>query len=808
MASKHRLRRSCAFCRARKIKCSNETICEACRKQGADCIYDFEPPRPKARPSMDGNGRAESLNSSPLMNRQRSATESSSTKGSPGPMGPMTEEPFLTDDMEDVATVLDRTFFENFASHVKHTQRHPPRSQPDGMVSQFGHGQAKYSSILSLLSHDLVGLSTAQLGSLGCAHLEDRGAGFFLSGLEHDTTQTMFDNIAPATNPVTEYGQRQQTQLIDVWYSSHPLSFLVSKTLLLRELRDGTHDEILLAVMLADANFTIGSETANARGHSLLQYATSQLRRRPLQTTKNSGVATDSGTVVYSGISTRIFSNISTVQALMLLGWNAMGSGHFRRAISYIQLAGSLSTDLKEQVTSTDGMQLSSRINGIDVYDVEKELVDYLYWTTYSLIIWVYMQTGRGHFSASPTVLTPIFIPQTEESSSSIQLDLVSENVNTLQKQKTCIREMWALAHGTISVAHGCGFHPLQQRNSAMSPPVQRCRETNRFLMESIHELNKQGNDITSASFVSIVYHTLAIQLLFPAQADDFIVTDVVDRLCYSIEEILQIFAHVSRLPQDSLASATSMRSSLPEVFGLALDTCSRALHMINTKRATGALMHAFSSVQVYGPTLEAMASRLYNMSKDDFLDQRSSVRAIRKQLKASKRAFGPHPSSGSSHSSSASDGVPMSPGQGSSSLSPESSHSTVDTPEMEPHPTFISPRETTTLKSPESVVDPMFNQANMVKPQWRPNAVPVSNTAAPNELMYNPMDPNALGIQSREDLSLSGLVDLQHAWLPQMPPLMEVDMAAVQWDWSSQDMKGDNVVQNPAIWSDMDMVL
>lgn len=743
---------------------------------------------------MDNSVRSESLS------RQRSLTEGS-VKGSPGPQGPMSEEPFLADDVENVATVLDRTFFDNFAASRNVSQPSLPRSQPINMATQ----QAKYSSLLSLLSYDLISLSTNQLGSLGCSRSDEQSPSFFLSGLEYDEAQTMFDaSPTTTTNPVTEYGQRQQTQLIDVWYSSHPLSFLVNKTLLLRELRDGTHDDVLLAVMLADANFTIGSEITNARGQVLLQYATSQLRQRPLQTTKNSGVATDSGTVVYSGISTRIFSNISTVQALMLLGWNAMGSGYFRRAITYIQLANQLATDLKEQVTSNEGMHLSSRINGIDVYDVEKELIDYLYWTTYSLIVWVYLQTGRGHFATSPTVLTSVMIPQTEISSSSVQLDLVSENVNTVQKQKSCIREMWALAHVTIAIAHGCGFHPLQQRN-LMVNPVQRCRETNSFLMEGIHGLSKQGTDVTSASFVALVYHTVAIQLLFPAHTEDFVVTDLVDRLCYTMEEILQIFSHVSRLPEHPLASATTMRSSLPAVLGMALDTCSRALGMIDAKRAGGMMTHAFSSVQVYGPTLEAMASRLYTVSKDDFLDQRSSLRIIRKKLKASMRAFNPNRSADSVHSSSGSERGALSPPQAPASLSPDSGASAATTPEMEPQGTFIAPKDAHVVKT-EAMMEPVFNQMNVAKPQWR--APTASNTAAPNDLVYNQMDPNALGIQSREDLSLSGLVDLQHAWLPQMPPMMDVDMGAVQWEWPNQDMKANGMVQNPAIWSDMDMVL
>ncbi|CAI6086202.1 unnamed protein product [Clonostachys chloroleuca] len=781
MSTKHRLRRSCAFCRARKIKCSNETICEACRRQGADCIYDFEPPRPKTRTSMDGTA-------SPALNRGRSST-CGSFHESPLLGGQMTEEPFLADEIEDVATVLDRTFFQSFnANTVRATPR--SRSRPDA-------SHLKKSSILSLLSHDLVGLSASQLGSLGCSHLEDESASFFLSGLDTDETQNMFDNVVPATNPVTEYGQRQQTQLIDVWYSTHPLSFLVSKTLLLRELRDGTHDEILLAVMLADANFTIGSEASNARGHALLQYATSQLRQRPLQTTKNSGVATDSGTVVYSGISTRIFSGISTVQALMLLGWNALTSSQFRRAITYIQLAGRLATDLKEQVITMDGMQLSSRINGIDVYDVEKELIDHLYWTTYSLTLWAYVQTGRGYFSVSPTVIPTIMIPATEETSSSIQLDLISENVNTLQKQKSSIREMWALAHVSISIANACGFHP-QQHGHSMAGPVHRCRDTSRFLMESINELNKTGQGASAASFVLVIYHTLAIQFLFPAQSEDSIMADVVERLCYSVEEILQIFAHASNNKQEEIES--SLKTALPAAFGLAIDTCSRALQLINAQKASGALLRTFPSIQAYTPKLDSMTSRLYTMSKDDFLDQRSGLRAIRKQLKASMRGT----SSPRSHSlsrsvSSCSETPSLSQAP---SMSPAGSDfSSAPTPENDVQSVFVSPKAQS--MAPQAGMGQMFVDNSMMKSAWRSN--PAMGTAAPNDLMYNAMNPNALGIHNADDLSLAGMVDLQQAWLPQMPMMTEVDMGSVQWDWS-QPIKPDSVPTGG--WSDMDMVL
>ncbi|KAG9252043.1 uncharacterized protein F5Z01DRAFT_661752 [Emericellopsis atlantica] len=802
MATKHRLRRSCAFCRARKIKCSNETICEACRRQGADCIYDFEPPRPKARGSMDTT-RSESIPSlrhdlSPLMGRQRSNT-GSSIKGSPIMGGGLVEEPLTSEDGDNVASILDLAFFDNFTANAPARTSHP---HPDGMVSQYGDS-AKFSSILSLLSHDLVGLSANQMGSLGCSHVEDGNASFFLSGLDKDETPTMFDSTPPpATNPVTEYGQRQQTQLIDVWYSSHPLSFLVSKTLLLRELRDGTHDEVLLAVMLAEANFTIGGEAANTRGRALLQHAQAQLHTRPFQTTQNTGIVTDSGTVVYSGISTRIFSGISTAQALMLLGWHAMTESQFRRAITYIQLAGRMASDLKEQLVATDGMQLSSRINGIDVYDVEKELIDYLYWTTYTLTLWVYVQTGRGYFaSQSPTVLTSIFLPATEDASSAIQLDLISENVNTLQKQKLTIKEMWPLAHIGIAVAHACGFHPLQHGVPAANV-MQRCRDTNRFLVDTTRDLNKKGNNMSSTAMVLTIYHTLAVQYLFPNLAGQEIARpDIVERMCYSIEEVLQVFGVVSVQPKDALSMTPSLQASLPAVFGMALDTCSRALRALRGKRQSSGIVTDFPSAQVYAPTIQTMASRLYHMSKSDFLHQSSSLRMIRKQLKGSSRN---HISSRASVSGSESDG--------SLTMSPSSDDlSTATTPEMDGQAGFVSPKDMTTMPSPKMMHQPSFDagpQPHMVPPKQQAWPPVMETTAAPHELMYNAMDTNALGIQSREDLSLSGMVDLQHAWLPQMPPLTEADMNNFQWDWNAQSLKQEPTIAPTAVWSDMDMVL
>ncbi|UNI15780.1 hypothetical protein JDV02_002282 [Purpureocillium takamizusanense] len=867
MASKHPLRRSCAFCRARKIKCSNETICEACRRQGADCIYDFEPPRPKARNISQDSSRSDigGPTGQASVNRQRSATIGSPTSS---PVGIISEEITPVGDGDNVAQALEQKFYENFSTDAG------PRSNPwqeristyhrsiqnsapgrnESLSAKFNPRNVKYTGILSLLTHDLVGLVTEQFGSLGCHHVEDGGARFFLCGLIGDETPTMFDNDPLGGNPLSDYGQRQQTQLIDVWFSVHPLSFLVSKTLLLRELRDGTHDEILLATMLADANFSIGDEVAVARGHVLLRWAIAQLRSRSLrsnQPSPSNGAAVDPSRM-YSGISTRIFSGISTAQALMLLGWNSLCSFQIRRATCYIGLAGSIATEIKEQISSTAAPLISSRINGIDVFDVEKEVVAYLYWTTYSLSLWAFIQMGNGHFPALlPTSLTSIFLPVTEASSAIIQLDLVSENFSTLQRQKAVIREMWPLAHIVSVVAYIFALYPqdpdniesLATRSWQEAPllalqriqqgkPTQDiacvCREINRVLMESIHILNRQVTEVSSRSLVLLVYHTMAIHFLFPimpqGSVDEPMTPEVLDRLLGSAQEILHIFSLISEQPQDLFSITPSLRSSFPDAFCLAMDTCARAITLVDRKKRTGGLLVDLPTMHAYDGRMQLLASRLYATCQNEFLNQGRSLRQVRKHLRSCVRMYGGGGSrSGSSSSSSGSSGMPSPmhhpsppPMMQASSSSDSDTMSTATTAVLgSSASSFVSPRDTTvppalqpSLPSSESSgrssgSNNSFSPVDdLYKPEWHSR----------EELFHTVVDPNTLGTGGGGHLGVSDLVDMQNAWYPQMPNMIDFDvagpMAGVQWDWPEVGGGVDATTSTAAAASDMESVL
>ena len=88
----------------------------------------------------------------------------------------------------------------------------------------------------SILIPDLVGLLATKIGSLGSQHIEESGR--FGSVLSSNISDTMFDNVQVGHSPLGEYDSRKTKQLIDVWYSAHPMRVVVSKTLFLRDLRN------------------------------------------------------------------------------------------------------------------------------------------------------------------------------------------------------------------------------------------------------------------------------------------------------------------------------------------------------------------------------------------------------------------------------------------------------------------------------------------------------------------------------------------------------------------------------------------
>ncbi|KAF7563048.1 hypothetical protein G7046_g1053 [Stylonectria norvegica] len=571
--------------------------------------------------------------------------------------------------IESVAVALEDMFYGNLLRQNNATRSTPLQAHIDPCHQalktkiNFKSDNIRFQGILPLLVQDLVCFASVEVSSLGCPHVETGGAQFFSAGLANDTAQTMFDSLPINSNPLREFGRRQQTQLIDVWYSVHPLSFVVSKTMILRELRDGTHDEILLAAMLADANFSIGDGTAVARGHALMQWAIAQLRTRPLPS--NQHLSTSTG-------STRVSHDIGTAQALMLIAWHALCSSQIRRAICYITLVRNTTLEIKDRLSSTVVPMPSSRINGIDVSEIDKEIVEFLYWTSYSLNIWVSAQMETGETPASLFKYSPsIDLPITEASSALIQLDRVSWNFSTLRKQKSVIREMWPLAHVANAVAQIFALKAEQsdmvdwpgtrsfsgesllaiRPDGALPSTMEICRKLDTWLVDNIYIIEKQVTEVIPRSFVLIIYHTMAIRCLFPIfpskYTEETLSLNAISWFCSMADKILETFASAMNQPEHIVGNNTSIHSLLVTVFCMSLHTCARAFsvshssirlkHLSTDTSITPEPMKT-SGISELEAQLEALAYRLYAVSQYDVLNQEASIRWIRKHLKANSR--------------------------------------------------------------------------------------------------------------------------------------------------------------------------
>ncbi|RGP70542.1 transcription factor [Fusarium longipes] len=633
MTSKHPLRRSCAFCRARKIKCSNETICEACRKQGVDCIYDFDSPRAKGRnPSFDGTKGSNLLQVRPEHDLPESKRRRSCSANSASSMSPGTAHEDLVplgDGVESLAASLEQVFQDNFSQVVfRETNRIELKSQSD---------RVRCTGLLPLVAHDLVGYVGQGYSTLGSCQSDDSNSQLIRTGLSNDATSSMFDiSTSHCSSPISTFSHRQRNQLIDVWFSAHPLTFLISKTLLLREMREDTCDEILIAVMLADASFVIGDGPVVTRGHELLQWAKTQLQMRP-----SCYLSEDKG-AAYSGVPTRVYKGVTTAQTLVLLAWNALSSSEFRRAICYIQVASKLVTQIKDCISKDTSPPSSSRINGVDVLDIEKELVTNLWWTTFSLNLWMSIQTG-----VLPDITLSTFtldsLPETETSSVSIQLDLVSENFNTLQKQKRNIQEMRPLAHVVNTVAY-----LLSQSDQAASQHgVSACREAIREVGRADTKCSNSGglSDDEPQHLINAFHQTMIIQLLFPKNGSFYdqviIPTETLHQFCSSLEHVVQFLS--SPAGQHS-TPASPIHEPLSKALCNLLDACSRAFSLVSENLGLGLDPSYFRPE--WDSRLCSLASSLYTISKTEHFYQTMSLRNVRKQLKACIRAFGDQDSS------------------------------------------------------------------------------------------------------------------------------------------------------------------
>ena len=488
-----------------------------------------------------------------------------------------------------------------------------------------------YEDPIFTLIEDFVEMVTSRFGDLGCQELEERPPPLFKRCLDVDDIQDMFDVVeAQATNPLLQYNSYQTLQMIDIWFSHHPLAFILSKTLLLRSYRDGTHNNVLLAVIVADVNFAQTEPETHAKGVEMFNWASSQLFE--MQTTN---------------------IDLSTVQALTLLGWYELCASRARRSLCYFIHASNIVSGLQQPIVQMN------QINGMDVGEVEAELARSIRWLTFAVILWAFMQMDAPMLELLPSSLSAPFPPTDETTSAVFKLDAASDNISTLTHQARTIRYLWPICHVASTTAHIYALYPREQTPfdesqtfswqtqtllslRQLSAPQQNTTPRNlSFVCSKIRHVLVNALELISGCKVSqglllAAYHTMIIHFLFPriqGVTESIPVTEnLIDDFSTSARALLRVSDTVDSRYGNAGMTMGEYPENIAEIFMLGLDACGRGITRIQTRARNNSDSKA--SLTARKEEIEKLVRDLLELTKNEKLAKTKRAKAVKKQLK------------------------------------------------------------------------------------------------------------------------------------------------------------------------------
>ncbi|KAF4539957.1 hypothetical protein BFW01_g10632 [Lasiodiplodia theobromae] len=426
--------RTCHFCRTRGLRCSGQSVCDACRAHDVECAYAAyggarQPNKPFYNPP-----RTEILSgyASPGPSLASTAATPSETSGG---------QRQLVDELEHVA---HRLFVQTHVIPAAELQR-----------SGYWHGAATrdppptglklpYRDVFNGLAQSIVELFLIRFNSLGCSPREQTTL-TDLSKLFFQQQPLPSFSIFASPIPPQSFADRKVQQLIEVWFAHHPLSFVLSKTLLLQSYRNGTHDSELLALVLAEASFLVGHQDVSS-AEAFVEAARARVLERPAL-------------------------SLSTTQALVLLGWHDFCLNLPRQGYCYLEFARMVAAQcLSESRQASPG---DNHMNGVNLQTVETELFQRIYWLTSSVALWVSLQQSCPDFDVLSPLDTASLPPADLSTSTVYSLDETSGNIASLVAQKTGVRELWSLAHLTSTIAPIFKLCLLQRRHGSSDTAAQ-----------------------------------------------------------------------------------------------------------------------------------------------------------------------------------------------------------------------------------------------------------------------------------------------------------------------------------------------
>ncbi|OGM44338.1 hypothetical protein ABOM_007262 [Aspergillus bombycis] len=647
------LRQSCRFCRGRKIRCSGGRICKACLDRNINCVYG--PEARKGRPKRKGTEDQCTINPG-VSKRDRKQSTSLINAAVSGILrdDPVVHASVALKKVHTLGNDLEQMFDDYFISKtgsesnllqlsISSFQKRQQRSYTSIPHIHPTYHQANYEELLSSIAQEMVEMLLLRVGSLRCGQPEGN-RNFFIASLVADTTPSMFDP-PQHHNPLTALGKHRILQLIDMWFSVHPLSPLVSKTLLTGEVKDGTVDEALLAIILADACHVLSGDSEqhgaiSDESQKLSEFASIQIKQRqlPLDDTEA----------------------LSTVQALFLIAWRELCLGHARRATCIVGYTCYMASRLEKTWKNAD--MKSVKLNGVDIDLVKKEVLQNVHWLCLTTTTWAFMQFDQALALFGPDEI-PDFPCLDETTSALIRLDQASDNISTLPAQIQALRYLWPLSHISSTVSH---IYILYLNMPAKGVPktswqeqhvhqlydlLQSCADfptlsakIRDVLLQAVQAVESQIKTLPSQLYLLTAYHIIIAHMLFSKNKTDQkslrISSTIINAFCQSASALLALSYRSLDPSKGIMPVQREGGMAFINMLVLGLDTCSRALVHIYDHLSRG-LINGQKEHTAIKEDLANYADKFHQICKSDAVSRCGTVmRPVKKRLKWAKLAF------------------------------------------------------------------------------------------------------------------------------------------------------------------------
>ncbi|PWN45335.1 hypothetical protein IE81DRAFT_320532 [Ceraceosorus guamensis] len=420
-------RRSCAFCRARKLRCSGETPwCDKCAEREQTCIYELvNTTRAGARPSMEAH------TSSPF---ESGYSPHTSAPTAPAKRKKVSTTPKASSRARSIGDVCDER-----AGDLQKYEYCAAAAVDDGH-SELG---VLAQSLEAPIGEWLLVMASVSIWLTASQHSSMVPQNESVLGLRQGISARLWVPDAKpgqkATDPASTITSSLKVELVNAAFAQHPiLSLLVNKTILQRDMHDGNAERNLVNAILAEG---IGL-TLTVQDRSV-EYMNGEALPSP------SMLAEDAEAEVRLSDASSAARAFTSAQVIVLLAWRSLRLDQLGHAVILLSVA----SDLLSWLVNERRLRPAShmvRINGVDVKEVEADLIDNMRWICH--LAQTFFKSTLGHDTVTPrqglvAALEPSALPKASaQESSGYLLDRIAGCFATLPSHSDQISALYTAA--------------------------------------------------------------------------------------------------------------------------------------------------------------------------------------------------------------------------------------------------------------------------------------------------------------------------------------------------------------------------